>query len=380
MSKLCFVADCHIGNHRRSGGTLHAGLNRRCREVLTTLRTAYQRATDMHASVFCVLGDLYDNERPSPQMQAAVQDIFPVPDEASVAPMPLVLLGNHDMASTEADDHALGPLQDRCMIVDRPWRRSTPAWRCELLMLPYQPGPAREWIPQQLMKLCSVPRAQTRVLGLHVGLMDEATPKFLQGADDAIPVDLLDALCVQHQISYVVAGNWHDRRVWKRNKCHLVQVGTLCPTGWDNPGIDAYGYMTVLDTETGELSAELIPGPRFLKTQEPDAVAWDAFIETIKAAATEGHHVYAESRHLTASLEGARRTLLALQESGDITAFDARMSETEARAASNRAAKAVASSANMREALAAYIKSAPLPEGANRAAVHRRIETYLGFT
>jgi hypothetical protein len=334
----------------------------------------------MKASVFCVLGDLYDNERPSPQMMAAVQDVFPVPDESSTEPMPLVLLGNHDMASTEADDHALGPLQDRCMVIDRPWRRSAPAWRCEMLMLPYQPGPASEWIPQQLAKLCTAAKAQTRVLGLHVGLMDGATPKFLQDADDAIAVDVLAPLCEKYQISYVFAGNWHDRRVWKRNHCQLTQVGTLCPTGWDNPGIDAYGRMAILDTETGALSEEVIPGPRFLKVQEPDAVAWATFIDTVKAAATEGHHVYVESRHRTAELEQARITLLKLQESGDVTAFDARMSETEARAASKRAAQAVASSANTREALAAYIKKAPLPEGVNRIALHRRIESYLGFT
>ena len=358
-------------------------MNRRCREHLASLRSAYQRAVALKCVVFGVLGDLYDNERPPPQMTAAVQDIFPLPEEDTPAanhPLGIILLGNHDMESTEADDHALGPLQDRCVIVDAPWRRSAPAWRCELALIPYEPGPAKDWLPKRMKALLSGAKTQTRVLGIHLGIMDEQTPKYLQDAEDAIDIRTLEQLCREHSVSYVFAGNWHNQRVWKRGDLRIVQVGALCPTGWDNPGIDEYGNLVILDTETGMVSNEIIPGPRFLKLIEPDAAAWSAMNTTIHTAAEQGHRIYLEVRAAVAQLDSLREQLLQWQSDGIIAGFDARPSEKEAQAAAKRAADAVKSVSGLEERLAKYIENSAFPPGVDPQRVHARVRRYLAWS
>ena len=44
--RVGFVADVHVGNHIRFGGPIEAGMNRRCRETVATLRRAVLKARE----------------------------------------------------------------------------------------------------------------------------------------------------------------------------------------------------------------------------------------------------------------------------------------------------------------------------------------------
>jgi hypothetical protein len=53
----------------------------------------------------------------------------------------------------------------------------------------------------------------------------------------------------------------------------MVQVGALCPTGWDNPGLEGYGSVVVLDHETGVVERHEVAGPRFLSVSSEQELA-----------------------------------------------------------------------------------------------------------
>jgi hypothetical protein len=55
----------------------------------------------------------------------------------------------------------------------------------------------------------------------------------------------------------------HDMR-W------IMQIGSLCPTGWDNAGLDGYGTVALWDTDTQALTWRVLPGPRFCVARSAD--------------------------------------------------------------------------------------------------------------
>ena len=56
---VCFLADLHVANHKRHGGPVKAGINRRCQHVLDALESAYKRAERLDAKAVVILGDLF---------------------------------------------------------------------------------------------------------------------------------------------------------------------------------------------------------------------------------------------------------------------------------------------------------------------------------
>lgn len=100
MSFISFIADTHIANHRRFAGESRACINVRCHTTLNSLEQAVESAR----GTLVVLGDIFDTVRPEPQVIAAVQLAL---WETHTT---FLLLGNHDMVSTQPGDHALGPL------------------------------------------------------------------------------------------------------------------------------------------------------------------------------------------------------------------------------------------------------------------------------
>ena len=266
MTALAFVADVHVGNPKQHGGPLSCGVNRRGEYVLAALQAAVHQANGAQAALV-VLGDLFDTVRPEAQLIARVQEIFRTADKT-----PICLLGNHEMVSTTPGDHSLAPLKPVATIVEKPTllrvRDARGLSPIDLICIPFQPGPAVEWLPAALTagvqgeppKLGS-PVSPVKVLALHLGLQDDATAAFLKGAHDSVPISLVEKLAVQHGITHVFAGNWHDHRLWKFPTLRVEQMGALFPTGWNNPGID-YGYLTVLSYQGEE--ERRIEGPRFV--------------------------------------------------------------------------------------------------------------------
>lgn len=268
--KTAIVADVHVGNHQVLGGSYFSGINRRCRLVLDTLHDAIGVALDEGCENFIVAGDLFDTVRPTPQIMAAVFDIFRDFDGYIYA-----VLGNHSFVSEADGDHALGPLGSlpRCGVCDSPFCLDD-----YIGMIPYRPGPAIDWLPSAFKEAFSQCESikKSRIVVTHLGLRDEEICKqrpWLQSVDDAVSVDFLASLCRDHNVSCVYAGNWHNERYFERTlpgkggkgtkAIEMIQIGALCPTGWNNPGLGGYGGLEIWEPGKKRQRIE-IPGPRFI--------------------------------------------------------------------------------------------------------------------
>lgn len=353
MSTLAFVADIHIGNPSTFGGPVMCGVNTRGEQVLETLRKAVHAVKGFDALVIC--GDLFDTSNPSPQLIRKVQEIL------RQAPHVIVLLGNHDMVSNLPGDHALGPLRalPNVTVVERP--ELIALGDTLILAIPFQPGDGRHWLPEVMHTfLPAMQNAQAKkVMAFHLGIADAETPSFLRDAHDAVPIEMVQQLMDQYGVDYAYCGNWHAPARWGT----VVQCGALCPTGWDNPGLD-YGLVRRLNTETGLMSNIHIPGPRFLVAHtEEDAVA-------AKVAATQ------RKCDLYLSLKGDAANDLETVRGWGVQAR-AVHDTAECREATHAAAKAVRGSGTLKEALSRYIEQMPLAEGVDRQEVQAMSLKYL---
>lgn len=361
--KIAFVADCHVGNHKRHGGTALAGLNARCRATVDVLTRAAKHARSIDAPLV-VLGDLFDTTHPEPQVIAAVQ-------RALAGIETYLLMGNHDQFSTAKGDHALGPLDGFNMIevVERPM--VVDFANAEVWMVPFRPGDAREWLPEVLATSFqnAFPIKRPRVMGLHLGLIDESTPEYLRNAHDAVSVELVNELCARYNIGYVVAGNWHMRRRWG----NVMQIGALVPTGWDNPGLGGYGTLAVLDTAAPpdeQLSFVELPGPRFVKTRTVDEAS--AVAEEAKRLL---HQLYLQHVAPPDQLDAT----LGLLGIPGVHAVEVVPDAKQAEAAARSAADAARSGETLAAALRGFVGEMQLDEGVDRDAVLRRAQGYLGI-
>lgn len=371
MSGLAFVADVHVGNPKQHGGPLACGVNRRGEYILGALQGAVHQANGAGATLV-VLGDLFDTVRPEAQLIARVQEIFRTADRT-----PICLLGNHEMVSSSSGDHSLAPLGPVATIVEKPTTLHVQDARglskIDLICIPFQPGPAVEWLPAALTAGVQgespkpgSPVSPLKVLALHLGLQDDTTAPFLKGAHDSIHVGALEKLCVAHGITHVYAGNWHDHRVWTLDKVRMEQVGALHPTGWNNPGVD-YGHVALLSYR-GE-DSKVIAGPRFVVVRSPkDLKQLDNGVFFVRSEAPEKFE--AEITERLAALQGMGKVLSWEHDraaDGEETAA-ARLALSDARAAAKAGG----------DALAEYVEAMPLPQGVERPDVLAKARALLG--
>lgn len=354
MVRIAYVADVHCGNHRRHGGPMSLGLNRRCFHVLETLKAARDVAIAERCELMIVAGDLFDTNRPTPQMIAVVQEIMASNDLGWV-----VIKGNHDSAGSEAGDHALGPLHPVATVIDQP--QIVENGNVDLLCVPFREGRGIEWFPKAVKQLAKESRkGSLRLLVFHLGIEDEHTSKFLQGARDSVPLDLVEDVMDVYGITYAFAGNWHDHRHWyiRDGVSGIVQCGTLCPTGWDNSGTEDHGFVIIYDTKPPEGRGFAhpieVPGPRFLDVDGPKASGF------LKALKEQGHRLYVRYRCETEEMHTATQAIREWTESGLIVAGEVVPDEVEQEAAARTAAMAARSSTTLEKALAAYIGSMPI--------------------
>lgn len=271
------VADVHVGNPRWRGGPTEGGINRRGRHVLAVLAQAVEHAKRSGASALVIAGDLFDSSRATPTLVAAVMDALQSTLRVHV------LVGNHDQESTGEGDHALAPLVHLGNVTIHETATRVVVEDCELLLVPFQPKNAREYIPAAVATLGTVAdhggfRAmggcvRSRVLVFHAGVIDGATPAWLRDAPDAIELGALEKLAEAHHIDAVFAGNWHQHRAWRyhdrKAPTSIVQVGALVPTDFRNPGLEDYG--TVVGWDGQGVLVERFPGPRFVVVRSREA-------------------------------------------------------------------------------------------------------------
>ncbi len=356
-----FVADVHVGNHKRHGGPLNVGMNRRCRDVLNVLGSAVQICNE-HDARLVVLGDLMDVTKPEAQILAAIVKLLNV-----CRINPLLLKGNHDSVSNLKGDHALGVLELIGFVVEEP--TIIPGDQTELWLVPGQHGPPKEWLPQVLKTMGPKHTKRQRVLGFHLGVADNNTPPWLLRSEDKIHIEDLFPLMQSYTFRWAFAGNWHDRKVWVDAGKTITQCGALVPTGWDNPGLD-YGCVTIFDDEDGSISTERIPGPRFLKA------AYEDFEQTLKD--TVGQlQLYVEVRASVSQLEEATRQVELLKANGTLAGGEVFADKTELEVAARTAAHNAHAAKTEDEAIASYIAAMAIPDGEFKQSVERRTKDYI---
>lgn len=272
---IALVADVHLANHRRLAvpGERDAGLNSRARQVLATLDLAIERAWKAKATDLVLLGDTLDSVRPEPQIVTALQARLRTWTALGRLHRVHLLVGNHERASMADGDHALGPLEAvrNVFVYEKPVWVGIPDGSIAL-MVPYLPGRIRDWLPAVLehqvkeMKAEVGPHAGLVLCG-HFGIYDAAFPSWARESDGAIYVRELVALCKEHGISHVFAGDWHKRMTWVIDGVTVMQIGALVPTGWDNPGGEGSHYGTLALWRDGAMSWEEMPGPRFVELE-----------------------------------------------------------------------------------------------------------------
>jgi len=371
--KVGCVADVHVANHRVFGGPYVAGLNRRCRQVLDVLSRAVDAAEDAGCEVFLVLGDLFDSTTPEPQVIAATQDALTPCGRMRV----VLLMGNHDQVSTAEGDHALGPLRLGARVVEKPTLLGCPnGGDHALALVTFQPGPAKEWLPTVVAEMLRTQKHAHQVvplLALHLGIEGKGTPPFLRGADDSVTVGLVRQLKDQHGIAQAVAGNWHSRR---RYDGGVLQVGTLAPTGFDNPGYDSYGTLAIIDTEDpGGLHIKSLQGPRFLSIYGgPEEWANEVLLSKGKL---QDCQVYLRWQTPPENLPDAQAAIAAAIDAGTLCGGEALPDVGEATAAARTAAHNARAASTLDEALASYVAEMPLGDGVDRDRVLQRARTYL---
>lgn len=365
VARIAFIADVHVGNPKTHPlGESRPGITGRGELVLNTLRYAAKVAKDCDALV--CLGDLFDGTHPNPQTVAAVHDIV------DGVPFFLALLGNHEMSSNRPGDHSLGPLLPLAEVYERPCVEQIDLG-AKLVMVPFRPGEADSWLPGAMDEASSNHGFSVvgSTLCLHLGLADEATKHFLQGAHDCVAVEWLRGEMAKRGISRAVAGNWHEHKAWSDD---IVQVGCLCPTGWNNPGLDDYGWMTVWDDRRAEHGFESfqVPGPRFVKAKTEDE------LRELVDACPGNCDLFVEWEVDAAQLEQANLKLLGMAEENSIRFGKAvPRGAGDAEQIARAAAEAVTNAENMEASLRAYVAQLELPSGVDRAEVLEKAQEYL---
>lgn len=359
------VADIHLANRKQFPGDMRAGLNARARAIITAVCKAMSMVAG-NDDQMALLGDVFDTHTPSPALIRALQDAIGI-DRASV------IVGNHDMASDEVGNNACAPLAPCAQVIESEPELSfftgdngAPG---VALMVPFK-APVGEAIAEALAWAEARDgwnNAEVKLLLGHWGISTESDPVFMREARDAISVDELYELCDAGDIQGCAAGNWHGRRDWKLDGCHILQVGALCPTGFDNPGFTGYGTVAWWNTQDSAWRWKEIAGPRFIR-----------HIPTVaELQKHRDNNVFVRvdvSPDDEFTMDDVTEALSKLPLAG----FDVRpVPSSNARQAAREAAGGARSSATIGEALAAYVTKMPMPVGVDRGEVLREAARFL---
>lgn len=365
-----FCSDVHIGNHKKHGGQVDAGTNARCCLILTALDEAISYALQNACKVLFVAGDFLDYVRMEPQIIALVQETL---REAKRKGLETVLvLGDHEIVSSAKGDHALGPFRPVAHVVDEPFLLRLAG--AEVACVPFIPGKAAEIIPTQTAELFkkSPHRKgdEPRILVFHAGIIDADTAPWLRDVPDAIGIDAIKRLIEKHGIDLVVAGNFHNSRIWQKAGATVCQTGALVPTGWNNPGLDDYGGVALFNPTKREFSFHRVGGPRFVSAHLDDE-------ELLKAAENYLGPVYLQLVSPVDRLPEAQGLKLELLETFGASTIEILPDKIDAEHSARKAATASRQQETVDDSLRAYVAALTLPKGVKNPDVLSAAIDYL---
>jgi DNA repair exonuclease SbcCD nuclease subunit len=319
-------------------------------------------ALEKGAESLFIAGDLFDAVNPPPQL------IFHTIQALKRKNLSIfVLAGNHDRASDQKGDHALGPLSSvhKFNVVETP--EIIDIGDKTVAAIPFLPGHAPDYLEQVVRELGA---PEGSVLCLHLGVYDDKTPDYLRNSHDAVPASLVFKICREHGFPAAVVGNWHERRVWKGKDGTIIQqVGALAPTGWDNEGIKPYGGVAFW---TGDrIVMETAPGPRFLKLKSKKGLkSLQTLLETVNGEADPslphvGCSFYVRAVAKKGEEDEIRSKIEQLRSNAGESVFPAFEVIADAKKAEEAAKQAAISTKtageNLADAVSAYVKNMDAP-------------------
>ena len=370
-----FIADSHVGNHRRFGGVTVGSINHRCRLIIDSLGCAATIANEADCDQLVVAGDLFDTAKPAPQIVGATVralDIF----NGQVD----LLVGNHDLVSTDSFDHAMGSVQpsDTFDIFDTP--RIAPCYvgsspTSAVIMIPFQPGDGREWLPAAVKHAVDNREAdyEKSALCIHLGVYSDEYVAFVGGdkSRDAVPVGLVGDIMDQHSIDICFAGNWHARKEFKTQSGKpVIQIGSLAATGWNDKGLADHG-MYLWEPATNSYEFREVAGPRFVDLPYGDEGQREmlALLDQEPKAHTLFVRGQADTREGMLDLADRVRAIGATP--------DISVDQTIAKAAAKSSAVVARSASTRIEALDKFIGAMDLKEDIDRGEIRERCTRYL---
>jgi DNA repair exonuclease SbcCD nuclease subunit len=364
MTRIVFAADVHVGNHRRMGGAWDRGLNKRARLCVEVLARARKRAEELGAAAFVVLGDVFDDDRPGPQLVAAVQRALRPVGRMAV----IVVKGNHDATSDEPGHNALAPLAPAVTVIaEAP--RVEEIEGVEIGLVPFSVGSAPEILRAAVAGLKWCPLGVPRILGIHFGVKTARTPPWLRDAPDAMHVEELGFLAAKHEIGDVFAGHWHHRETrTAQGEASVWQIGSLCPSGFDDTS-EGHGIAV---WEDGAVRFEEIEGPRFLEAKTEDEIA--------KAVGGDVRHSFFVSWSVPPAKVAESIERLEGYGAHRISAFEVVPDGEVLAVAAKDAADAARSATAFDEALEGFVANMAIPEGVDRAKVLDLARGYIERT
>lgn len=339
------MADVHLAPHRRFAG--EGPVNERAQTILRTLYAVTAVAEENGCIAVVIAGDVFDTDRPPPQLVAALQEWCRDHTER-LGSKPRLIAGNHDRRSNIAGDHALSPLADHAYVIDTV-RTDIDAG---VLYIPFRTA-ARGWFEEDVRlygKPCDLVVA-------HIGVCFDTTPEWLWGKNDALSVEEMTAAVAPVTPKLVVVGNYHT----PGGAPGIVQCGTLCPAGWDDPGED-FGWVVMVEVGTDRVKRVRVPGPRFLQGDVPP--------EDLARFAADGNTVYYRATVAPGETVPPRYVLPGVT-------VDRVEDASATRAKAQEAVAAARSADNTAAAVSEFVAKMTLPEGVTAAEVEARVKKLL---
>ena len=332
-----------MGNFSLGADQVTGGINNRARAGLDTLQVCVDMAITAGCELLVINGDLFDVSNPPPSLVYAVSQIL--------SKIPCAInLGNHDCESSGLRDNACALLD----LVPGVTVAHGPCLVGPFWLVPFQAGNPKDWLPK---RLAEGQARGAKYVSLHMGLSTDRTPAWLLASQGAIAGSHLASLCRKHGFTHAFLGDWHEQDEYTNKVVQCHQVGTLCPHDFN----DAYrsaGQMAILDTETGKVEYQYVPGPRFIKTTINAPL--NAWMQHCKTTCSTWMFVQVEAAHdgLTYAKEEAQRVLVA-------TGIPFHLSVTPKKAAVSAEAKAAVQSVqnadNTYEAFRCWTPTITLP-------------------
>jgi DNA repair exonuclease SbcCD nuclease subunit len=366
---ISVIADVHIGNHKKFGGPLVGGLNRRCRLAVEVLKKAVFAAG---SGDLVICGDLFDVAYPSPPVVSAVMGAL-----SRQSGTTYILRGNHDMHSSSGSDDALAPLERVTGVRVVREKTSMVLSGYRAVFLPYVSSGSAADDLRTMEPEAADPR--DHVIFGHFGVSDESTPPFLRNSGGSM--DASEALKHLQRVTRfglygtLYVGDWHNRGEWRTDGAResperIYQCGALVPTGFDNPGVH-YGFVKT-HTSTKVIQ---IPGPRFLQ------FTFEAFededLTNMKGLSKEDQ-VFIRFRCARKNRPDAMAKIRKMKDAGMIEDGDTSIDGEVHRAKAKQAALAAGGERSVLDQIGAYVAKMPLPAGVERDVVLAEVMRHVG--